>query len=1464
MAILATGSIVFHKVLDYKSTTRYYMLRISTAGAPAVPTTDPPPSEWTTTEPEYTSGSTNTLYFVDKTYRSDDSWFYSAVSKSSSYEAAKAAYNKANAAADTANAAKDKIDNLQVGGRNLLLNSSMMKGELRNADSINILNSVTKKEYTDEGYHIITPSTGDLINGVGFIFNDFTKLGFQPGDTISVGFDVKGSSDSNKPFARVIFYASGNHWYGSTAILSPNTIFVPTSDFQRVTYTYTIPADGTYTNKTMMLAFHGNCQSELWIKNIKLEKGSVATDWTEAPEDTDSKISDVDERIVGRNLIKYGKGDSKDGFFSHFPTVNDEYGEFTLKSKRTHAVIAISNGFVIPTREYQPGDCYIWSYDIMFTQWDFTGNSNISEWWMGQRYTNKPAGDTSTATGSWTFVTAHNLPRVGNDYALNEWYHIEQIVKIPQKASDNVGSHAAITFYNSNSESEATITVRLKNVKLEKGTTATDWIPALEESTANVYNEYYQSTSQSSLSGGSWSTAAPKWAQGKYIWSRTVIVDGAGTKTCRPSQDGVCIAGAKGDPGATGNGITDSLILYAPSSDGINPPAEDNGDWTDHIEGLPDGAYLWVRVIYYYSDGTEKSVYSVSKNGETGAKGDKGETGNGIKSTSITYQAHSSQTSVPTGTWLSQDKMPTLSADKPYLWTRVIYTYTDGTSSSPVYTVGSTLDGIQIGGTQLISLIGLDTGRLDSSGALYTSDTKTHKTSAYIPILPGNHYVLSTNATFSSGEYLTLGFFDSSKRFHSRPLNQSAPTSKWSYQFVCPPNVFLARVSFPESRSKNVKLESGNIFSDWSANPNDYYNKEETTALIDVQSDRITSTVKRVSNVETSMSKMEQTVDGVTIELNKKTAPTNMILNTRTFSGWSKSAYGTGASITFEDRSDTPESGVVKCARIKLGTKNSSVCNLYIYNTNAVQLKANQTYTVSMWIKKIASSASTIKPYLDGTTVDALWSNDNDGWVRIDMEGMLATTVLSEEEWTNQVFRFGVSFPANTTGEFLICCPKCESGDTVTAWVESSDYGNNYMRFGTDGLTIGDMTQTELGGNVKIDKDSLDFRIGDDVIATFEYFTGITGYGGMTLRTGLDGLMIRNTDDEVIANLGVPSEGSGDSFFHFGNGTFHPGTSMYVDSGYTMFVGDTTAATAAIQFATSGLIDCPVGVRGNQLLAGTDKTDWNDQKVGVCVSYDGTIHMTHASGANIGYHYAKSAATTSYIKETESGTLELSKNVKVKNALTVGADAKLSFGKQVMWGGVAGIYSSQNQRLYLHASTEANYYLYLGTDSSKWTLAPDTSGKLTLGTANKKWGQIYSTSASINTSDRREKKDINILDPDQMTEFVMALDVVGYKLIDGESGRQHTGMISQQVEEAMRTAGLTDMDFAGFIKSPKYEEIVQEDGTVESVLTDDYIYGLRYEEFIAPMISVIQSQNKKIDALEKRLEELEDYILSKG
>lgn len=94
MAVKATATVTLSCYRDTQSVTRYYKLQSSTASAPLKPTTNPP-TDWSDSEPSYTSGSTNTLYFCDLTVFSDGTWAYSTVSKSSSYEAAKEAYNKA-------------------------------------------------------------------------------------------------------------------------------------------------------------------------------------------------------------------------------------------------------------------------------------------------------------------------------------------------------------------------------------------------------------------------------------------------------------------------------------------------------------------------------------------------------------------------------------------------------------------------------------------------------------------------------------------------------------------------------------------------------------------------------------------------------------------------------------------------------------------------------------------------------------------------------------------------------------------------------------------------------------------------------------------------------------------------------------------------------------------------------------------------------------------------------------------------------------------------------------------------------------------------------------------------------------------------------------------------------------------------------------------------------------------------
>lgn len=77
---------------------------------------------------------------------------------------------------------------------------------------------------------------------------------------------------------------------------------------------------------------------------------------------------------------------------------------------------------------------------------------------------------------------------------------------------------------------------------------------------ASIVEQYYQSSSSSSLTGGSWiNNKAPAYVEGKFVWTRSVITytDGSSTAT-----DAVCVTGNKGENGEAGNGIASQRSLF--------------------------------------------------------------------------------------------------------------------------------------------------------------------------------------------------------------------------------------------------------------------------------------------------------------------------------------------------------------------------------------------------------------------------------------------------------------------------------------------------------------------------------------------------------------------------------------------------------------------------------------------------------------------------------------------------------------------------------------------------------------------------------------------------------------------------------------------------------------------------------------------------------------------------------------
>lgn len=141
--------------------------------------------------------------------------------------------------------------------------------------------------------------------------------------------------------------------------------------------------------------------------------------------------------------------------------------------------------------------------------------------------------------------------------------------------------------------------------------------------------------------------------------------------------------------------------------------------------------------------------------------------------------------------------------------------------------------------------------------------------------------------------------------------------------------------------------------------------------------------------------------------------------------------------------------------------------------------------------------------------------------------------------------------------------------------------------------------------------------------------------------------------------------------------------------------------------------------------------------------------------------------------------------------------------------------------------------------------ASDTA-YMNLGASNHRWNSIYARNSAISTSDRNQKNTIQALPIEKVKPFIMGLNPSSYKFNDADSGRTHYGLIAQDVEQLISDLEMSSMDFAGFIKSPT------EDG--------NYTYGLRYEEFISPMIKMLQEHEKQIVQLRNELEEAKKTI----
>ena len=168
----------------------------------------------------------------------------------------------------------------------------------------------------------------------------------------------------------------------------------------------------------------------------------------------------------------------------------------------------------------------------------------------------------------------------------------------------------------------------------------------------------------------------------------------------------------------------------------------------------------------------------------------------------------------------------------------------------------------------------------------------------------------------------------------------------------------------------------------------------------------------------------------------------------------------------------------------------------------------------------------------------------------------------------------------------------------------------------------------------------------------------------------------------------------------------------------------------------------------------------------------------------------------------------------------------------------------------------------IGSSSHSANLRPRENGKCMLGTGNCRWNTIYAATATVQTSDAREKNNIT-----PIADFSRTFDLprnnvfeilfsklqpqTYYLNLEDEQPQLHIGFVAQEIVDILQEIDIDEQDI-GFLHH--YFWIDEETGEEKDV------YGLRYEEFIALNTYMIQKLMQENQETQARLNIIEALL----
>lgn len=539
MAVIAKAEITISKIASVEKITRYYLLQSSTAAVPSKPADGSAiSSNWSKTEPSYTSGSTNTLYFVDQTILSDSTIKYSEVSKSSSYEAAKEAWNKANNAQNTADSANDKIDGLQVGGRNLARQTAKAK---------------TWTSSSTYAWDTWIGSDG----GSGWL----PSILIEPEQTYTLSFDYVIEDCTDKSIGVGIGAGTTGSDYAADTWETMASFKQYGGNIESGHFVYNLSAKSpSQLGNEKYFAFRParrlgdnvlTTPIKLTISNFKLERGNKATDWTPAPEDyytkteTDASIQVLSDKIsqqvsttdkLGTRLSKVEQDSSgwsvtletanaaksaadkasqtassaksaadkaNENASSAVSTAQNTVKSTTEQFYKSNSPTSLSDGSWSNSQPTWENGKYIWKRTYVVYN---NGNTEY------QPSTNGVCITGSTGATGATGATGPRGPQGEKGATGPQGEKGATGATGPQGEKGNTGATGPRGPQGATGATGPQGVQGLQGAQGDKGNPG--------RGVKSIVPQYYLSSSNTTQTGGSWSNSQPAWVSGKYIWTR--------------------------------------------------------------------------------------------------------------------------------------------------------------------------------------------------------------------------------------------------------------------------------------------------------------------------------------------------------------------------------------------------------------------------------------------------------------------------------------------------------------------------------------------------------------------------------------------------------------------------------------------------------------------------------------------------------------------------------------------------------------------------------------------------------------------------------------------------------------------------------------------------------------------------------------------------------------------------------